>query len=199
MILFRWLPYALECGKKNFFRTESRIIGGREVFENEFPWMAGIISVNKSLLICGATIINDRYVVTAAHCLPYGYVYIRINFFYMFNKSVALRLANGWNKFTFCSFDKNDLKVSVGSHNSCGWDATTTIFSVEEIFPHPSYDKQTNFADIMLVKLVMKITFNQFVRPICLPKSGNHCNLSYKYVSFMTNVTKKTNIRNCSW
>ncbi|XP_032682502.1 prostasin-like isoform X2 [Odontomachus brunneus] len=103
--------------------------------------MAGIISVNKSLLICGASIINDRYVVTAAHCVPYG-------------------------------FDKNDLKVSVGTHNSCGWDATTTIFSVEEIFPHPSYDRRTNFADIMLVKLVMKITFNQFVRPICLPKSG---------------------------
>ncbi|EFN86139.1 Ovochymase-1 [Harpegnathos saltator] len=97
------------------------------------------MSVNRSLMICGASIINDRYVVTAAHCIPYG-------------------------------FDKNDLKISVGTHSSCKWGMRTTIFSVEEIFPHPSYNSRTNFADIMLVKLVMKITFNQFVRPICLPK-----------------------------
>lgn len=74
--------------------------------------------------------------------------------------------------YVFRSFTKDDLKVSVGGHNSCKWDAKTTIFSVDSIFPHPSYDNQTNFADIMLVKLIMSITFNQFVRPICLPKLG---------------------------
>ncbi|XP_026831405.1 venom serine protease 34 isoform X1 [Ooceraea biroi] len=129
-----------ECGKKNILLS-SRIIGGREVFENEFPWMAGIISVNRSETICGASIINDRYVVTAAHCIVYG-------------------------------FNKDDLKVSVGSHNSCKWDTKSTIFSVDSIFPHPNYDNQTNFADIMLVKLIMSITFNEFVRPICLPNIG---------------------------
>lgn len=63
----------LECGKKNISPSLPRIIGGREVSENEFPWMAGIMSVNRSRLICGASIINDRYVITAAHCIPYGY------------------------------------------------------------------------------------------------------------------------------
>ncbi|XP_014467233.1 PREDICTED: trypsin-1-like [Dinoponera quadriceps] len=133
--------YGCECGRKDLFRPASRIIGGREAYRNEFPWMASIISVNRSgQHICGASVINDRYVITAAHCIPFG-------------------------------FDKDDLKVSVGTHSSCQWDETTTIFSVEEIFPHPSYDRQTNFADIMLVKLMMRITFNQYVKPICLPKS----------------------------
>ncbi|CAL1686756.1 unnamed protein product [Lasius platythorax] len=130
-----------ECGKTNIFLPSSRIIGGREVFENEYPWMAGIISVNRSRVICGASVINDRYVITAAHCIVYG-------------------------------FNKDDLKVSVGAHDSCKWDAKSTIFSVENIFPHPNYDSQTNFADIMLIKLIMRITFNKFVRPICLPKPG---------------------------
>jgi hypothetical protein len=67
------LKYSPECGKKNNLLS-SRIIGGQEVSEYEFPWMAGIISVNKSETICGASIINDRYVVTAAHCTSYGYV-----------------------------------------------------------------------------------------------------------------------------
>ncbi|XP_012215627.2 clotting factor G beta subunit-like [Linepithema humile] len=128
-----------ECGKKNFL--SSRIIGGQEVRENEFPWMAGIISVSRSQLICGASIINDHYVITAAHCIPHG-------------------------------FGKDDLKVYVGAHDACKWDARSTIFSVEEIFPHPRYDRRTNFADIMLIKLVMRITFNKFVKPICLPKIG---------------------------
>ncbi|KAL6422459.1 hypothetical protein ACFW04_010630 [Cataglyphis niger] len=130
-----------ECGKKNIFLPSSRIIGGQEVSENEYPWMAGIISINRSRVICGASIINDRYVLTAAHCIVYG-------------------------------FNKDDLKVSVGAHDSCKWDAKSTIFSVENIFPHPNYDSQTNFADIMLVKLIMRISFNKFVRPICLPKPG---------------------------
>ncbi|XP_018377665.1 PREDICTED: transmembrane protease serine 6-like [Trachymyrmex cornetzi] len=127
-----------ECGKKTT-SSLSRIIGGREVFENEFPWMAGIISMNKSQVICGASIINDRYVITAAH-------------------------------FIFYNFSKNDLKVSVGAHNSCKWDAKSIIFSVKSIFPHPDYNRNTNFADIMLVKLIMRITFNKLVKPICLPK-----------------------------
>ncbi|KAG5348170.1 TMPS9 protease, partial [Acromyrmex charruanus] len=127
-----------ECGKKTT-SSLSRIIGGREVFENEFPWMAGIISIDKSQVICGASIINDRYVITAAH-------------------------------FIFYNFSKDDLKVSVGAHNSCKWDAKSIIFSVKSIFPHPDYSRNTNFADIMLVKLIMRITFNKLVRPICLPK-----------------------------
>lgn len=70
---FSYNYYALECGKKTVLPS-SKIIGGREVFENEFPWMAGIISIIRSQVICGASIINDRYVITAAHCIIYGYV-----------------------------------------------------------------------------------------------------------------------------
>ncbi|XP_018306523.1 ovochymase-2 [Mycetomoellerius zeteki] len=69
----------------------------------------------------------------------------------------------------YCT-NKDDLKVSVGAHNSCKWDAKSIIFSVKNILPHPDYNRNTNFADIMLVKLIMRITFNKLVRPICLPK-----------------------------
>ncbi|KYQ53177.1 Ovochymase-2, partial [Trachymyrmex zeteki] len=94
----------------------------------------------------------------------------------------------------FYNFSKDDLKVSVGAHNSCKWDAKSIIFSVKNILPHPDYNRNTNFADIMLVKLIMRITFNKLVRPICLPKlgitsSGLLC-ADVDYPDFYTDVTQ---------
>lgn len=59
------------CGKKNPpLVGDIRIVGGYAVKENEYPWMT-MISGNGSL-ICGGTLINDRYVVTAAHLQGFG-------------------------------------------------------------------------------------------------------------------------------
>lgn len=45
---------------------DSRIVGGNETPPNKYPWMARLSYFNK--FYCGGTIINDRYVLTAAHC-----------------------------------------------------------------------------------------------------------------------------------
>ena len=56
------------CGVSR--KDEQRIVGGRPTEAYDYPWMAGLLY--KGALYCGATLINDRYVITAAHCVD-GY------------------------------------------------------------------------------------------------------------------------------
>ncbi|XP_073953020.1 putative serine protease 46 [Choristoneura fumiferana] len=52
------------CGERN---EEPRIVGGTLASMNAFPWLARLIYHNS--FGCGASLINDRYVVSAAHCI----------------------------------------------------------------------------------------------------------------------------------
>jgi len=56
-----------ECGKKNFRDKPARIVGGEDAQQLEFPWM---VSFRKSgSHSCGASLISDEWVLTAAHCI----------------------------------------------------------------------------------------------------------------------------------
>lgn len=56
-----------ECGMHN--NLAPRIVGGHETKPNEYPWMVTIFYGGN--LHCGGTLINDRYVLTAGHCLQW--------------------------------------------------------------------------------------------------------------------------------
>jgi len=57
-----------KCGIRSVNPSSDRIFGGRDALPGEFPWQASMRSISGGLHRCGGTLINDRWVLCAAHC-----------------------------------------------------------------------------------------------------------------------------------
>uniref|UniRef100_A0A0P4X0W2 limulus clotting factor C n=1 Tax=Scylla olivacea TaxID=85551 RepID=A0A0P4X0W2_SCYOL len=55
---------ACNCG----LRFATKVVGGSPSSINENPWIVGLID-RSNFLFCAGTLITDRYIVTAAHCI----------------------------------------------------------------------------------------------------------------------------------
>lgn len=76
LICFCCVCYYAEftCGERNLPRM-SKIIGGSRSSVESQPWMAAIF-FGKGF-VCGGTLIAPCWVLTAAHCFPSGYVWLK--------------------------------------------------------------------------------------------------------------------------
>ncbi|XP_065072462.1 CLIP domain-containing serine protease B10 [Ochlerotatus camptorhynchus] len=150
-------PKKFECG---FDMLADRIIGGNDTTLEEFSWFALLNYVNKKgkhEFKCGGSLINRRYVLTAAHCLD----------------NVHL---DGGERF---------VNVRLGEHNTatdvdCDEEVDENIrvcadppqnIGFEEIILHPGYGKKdpNQHHDVALIRLARDAEMNWFVTPICLP------------------------------
>ncbi|KAL1117167.1 hypothetical protein AAG570_004494, partial [Ranatra chinensis] len=109
-----------------------------------WPWIAALGFKNDKQpgpnWLCGGTLINDRYIITAAHCTA--------------NKNFILYVVR---------LGELDLDGSVKDG------ATPLDVRVNKIIRHPSYDSKLKINDIALVKLNRTVPFSRNIQPICLP------------------------------
>ncbi|XP_071043650.1 U21-ctenitoxin-Pn1a isoform X1 [Parasteatoda tepidariorum] len=62
------------CGKSIAASdSHDRIVGGTDAVPGEFPWMVSLRELDEFGFehVCGAAILNENWIVTAAHCLDY--------------------------------------------------------------------------------------------------------------------------------
>jgi len=131
-----------QCGVAN----TDRIVGGQVVSpKNKYPWHVGIKFSNGRNYWCGGSIINDRYVMTAAHCIDD---------------------LNG---------NAQGLVVGVADHNMFSTtddvSGVTRLVNVEQIIGHPDYNDRTLNNDIALLRLSETLDLSQHkqLRAVCLP------------------------------
>lgn len=125
-----------------------RIVGGQRAGPGEFPHQATIarrvsyFGQYSYQQHCGASIISDRWLVTAAHCLPY--------------------LQN--------PLTRNSFKGIIGTHDLKH--RSRQIVSFEKVIKHPDYSSRSHSHDIGLVKTSEPIRESSSVKFVRLPKQG---------------------------
>lgn len=131
--------------------TGDRIFGGVATAIDEYPWMALIEFTwqeeQQKVFGCGGSLIDERHVITAAHCVSDQSPFL-----------TGVRLGE-WNTSSALDcFEADD----------CA-DAPVDI-PVSMIFKHPAYNENGGEEnDIAVLRLATPVTYSYFIKPICLP------------------------------
>ncbi|GJQ76778.1 hypothetical protein Trydic_g15618 [Trypoxylus dichotomus] len=128
-----------------------KITNGNETALFEFPWATALkYDRPTNSWSCGGSLINDRYILTAAHCIRSKY------------KLIAVRLGEH-------NFD-TDPDCEVGLSTECADPPQDFEVSVDDAIVHPGYNSSTWQNDIALIRLRRPANTTVYsVGPVCLP------------------------------
>uniref|UniRef100_A0A669CMX7 trypsin n=1 Tax=Oreochromis niloticus TaxID=8128 RepID=A0A669CMX7_ORENI len=109
------------------------------------PWQVMLYKRNPQEFLCGASLISDQWILTAAHCILYP----------------------PWNR----NLTVNDILVRLGKHRSNMFERNIEkIVAIDEIIVHPKYNWKENLnRDIALLHMRRPVIFTDRIHPICLP------------------------------
>ncbi|CAH0766795.1 unnamed protein product [Diatraea saccharalis] len=133
------------CGNKNIRSIETddeRIVGGQNAEVNEWPWIVALFNGGRQF--CGGSLIDDRHVLSAAHCVAH-----------------------------MTSWDVARLTARLGDHNIRINTETQHIErKIKRVVRHRGFDMRTLYNDIAILTLDQPVSFTKNIRPVCLPSGG---------------------------
>lgn len=158
-------PNRVKCGRKGFDAGKE---GEAEM--SEWPWHAAILEKPQDLYVCGSTLIDESWILTAAHCVD--------------------------DYLPFVSGIRDILKVRLGEYDV----STTAEplphqeFNVSDIKIHPNFNNATLVNDIALLKLERPAKRQQNIDVVCVakPEELDESRLSSCYVTGWGRRTEKS-------
>ncbi|XP_043644236.1 serine protease 48 [Drosophila teissieri] len=149
LVIFAWMLIGQgsarlldeNCG--NVVKVVAKIVGGKDAGEDKNPWMAIIKSHN--VFVCGGTLINDRFVMTAAHCICNN---------------------------TDCSVQRTQLTATLGMYHSQSENQSESkhahVSNVVRAHLHTSFVMESHVHDICLLQLARSVVYKENIKPICI-------------------------------
>ncbi|HEY5714980.1 MAG TPA: trypsin-like serine protease [Psychromonas sp.] len=128
------LPLAVSAAE-----ISTRIVGGEESALGQFPWAVSLKYSATQQHFCGASLIGEQWVLTAAHCLVNSGI----------SKSVL------------------QITASVGEYDLYSIPVTPAK-QIEQFYIHPGYNSATQVNDIALLKLVSAVDTPSLITPVNL-------------------------------
>jgi len=149
--------------------SSNRMLNSNSVQKNRYPWMVSLRW--KRNHVCGGSLINSRWVLTAAHCVE------------ICGKNYCVNV------------QLSDSQVIIGDHDKDNMNGQEIKMNISEIIKHPDYTrnhpKDDTLAldhDVALLKLSKDVDItsdtHRNIRPICLPD-----NVDQIYIGWNTIVT----------
>ncbi|MCB0211847.1 MAG: serine protease, partial [Anaerolineae bacterium] len=117
--------------------NQPNIVGGQPADPHEYPWQALVLFDG---YLCGGSLIDAEWVLTAAHCV--------------YNGSTV--------------YDPSVFDISLGEHYLYSSDGTEQYKTVDQVIPHPSYNANTSDYDVALLHLSSPAVLNSAVATIAL-------------------------------
>ncbi|KAK3868548.1 hypothetical protein Pcinc_026068 [Petrolisthes cinctipes] len=148
-----------KCGRP--FNSD-RIFGGVETTLGTKPWMAALgysePGVPNLRFLCGGSVINERYILTAAHCVHSSI---------LGSKRLEVVRLGEWDLKT--EIDCTKILSGTELVDYCAPPAQN--YTVEEVTLHPLYNTRADHSDdIALLRLNQTIDFSlPWIHPVCLP------------------------------
>lgn len=176
------INYQQNCGERPRDIRRNRIIGGVNTFYGEVPWQVLLlVRTKRSISQCGAVLIDQNWILTAAHCL-YAKDIQQMEAFFGKHTFISEDIekevsdnskddSNNTKRYAFMKWLTNDYPKPYISRNA-------SKFIVNE-----NFDSITFSNDIALIKLNQSVTNEDNIQPICLPKQMENFEGEDGYIS----------------